>query len=354
MINRIEEAIEFLNDNVFEPAIINPKLPGSIVKKVKNTRDRVSKFKKVGDLNIYLSRFESLPEPGKDEVYKALKNLNLKTYEDIVPKFRSHFKDDLFDITNLEDFVIGKKYTSWDISIYSRTYNNLSGIYLIGDEPNYKAIFSKVTMKDGKYQNEWIVENKILKHYMKSMGDNFDPTFKVNRGIINSGNIPIYVFFKEGTVLTLAGIFKYVRYHVENDGSKWFELVKVDSLQIQVPITEEEYEEEFKKQINNAKKIDSEERKRRLQNANKKPGIIQVITTNYRRNPDVVAEVLERAKGICEYCHQPAPFIRVSDGTPYLEVHHVLPLAEGGEDTVTNAVAICPNCHRKAHFGIPG
>jgi len=38
-------------------------------------------------------------------------------------------------------------------------------------------------------------------------------------------------------------------------------------------------------------------------------------------------------------------------GTPYLEVHHRVPLAENGEDTVENAVAICPNCHRKAHDG---
>jgi hypothetical protein len=28
-----------------------------------------------------------------------------------------------------------------------------------------------------------------------------------------------------------------------------------------------------------------------------------------------------------------------------------VPLARGGEDTVENAVAVCPNCHREAHFG---
>jgi 5-methylcytosine-specific restriction protein A len=26
-------------------------------------------------------------------------------------------------------------------------------------------------------------------------------------------------------------------------------------------------------------------------------------------------------------------------------------LAEGGEDTVENALALCPNCHRRLHFG---
>ncbi len=74
-------------------------------------------------------------------------------------------------------------------------------------------------------------------------------------------------------------------------------------------------------------------------------------TIYYERNPDVVAEVLSRAKGVCERCNRPAPFIRRFDNSPYLEVHHRKFLSEGGEDTVENAVALCPNCHREAHFG---
>jgi 5-methylcytosine-specific restriction protein A len=38
------------------------------------------------------------------------------------------------------------------------------------------------------------------------------------------------------------------------------------------------------------------------------------------------------------------------DGYAYLEVHHVRPLAGRGSDTTTNAVALCPNCHRRCHF----
>jgi 5-methylcytosine-specific restriction enzyme A len=33
----------------------------------------------------------------------------------------------------------------------------------------------------------------------------------------------------------------------------------------------------------------------------------------------------------------------------YLECHHIVWLAEGGEDTIANTVALCPNCHRKMH-----
>ena len=61
--------------------------------------------------------------------------------------------------------------------------------------------------------------------------------------------------------------------------------------------------------------------------------------------------VLERANGICQRCRNNAPFLRDSDGLPYLEVHHKTPLAEGGLDMVENAIALCPNCHRHAHLG---
>lgn len=92
-------------------------------------------------------------------------------------------------------------------------------------------------------------------------------------------------------------------------------------------------------------------RHERLAAASKLPESIQVISRAYRRNPDVIAEVLIRANGVCELCQAPAPFIRAADDTPYLEVHHRVMLSAGGEDTVDNATALCPNCHRKFHFG---
>ncbi|MEY1594106.1 HNH endonuclease [Burkholderia sp. Bmkn7] len=92
-------------------------------------------------------------------------------------------------------------------------------------------------------------------------------------------------------------------------------------------------------------------RQTRLKVAPKLPERITVSTYAYLRNPDVVAEVLDIAQGQCQECGKPAPFPRKSDGSPYLEVHHRVRLAEGGEDTVENAIALCPNCHRKMHYG---
>lgn len=92
------------------------------------------------------------------------------------------------------------------------------------------------------------------------------------------------------------------------------------------------------------------QRRARLESAPRLPRRIEAITTIFVRNPDVVVETLSRADGVCEQCTKPAPFTRRSDGTPYLEVHHRIPLAVGGEDTLENAVALCPNCHRAAHY----
>jgi len=80
------------------------------------------------------------------------------------------------------------------------------------------------------------------------------------------------------------------------------------------------------------------------------PSKTQTTTTQYQRDPEVVAWVLNEANGLCESCCKPAPFER-EDGTPFLEVHHLRMLADGGSDSISNAVALCPNCHREFHYG---
>ncbi|UFN48891.1 HNH endonuclease [Roseomonas sp. OT10] len=81
------------------------------------------------------------------------------------------------------------------------------------------------------------------------------------------------------------------------------------------------------------------------------PQKITVLVTAFDRDPDVIAEALYRAQGICEGCGRQAPFRRATNGSPYLEVHHIKPLAEGGLDHLDNVEALCPNCHRDVHYG---
>ena len=58
----------------------------------------------------------------------------------------------------------------------------------------------------------------------------------------------------------------------------------------------------------------------------------------------------KRANGICEGCNETAPFETKSG--PYLEVHHLTRLADGGADLPQNIIALCPTCHRKAHYSL--
>lgn len=82
---------------------------------------------------------------------------------------------------------------------------------------------------------------------------------------------------------------------------------------------------------------------------NPSPVRISGAGTDFNRCPRVVAWILLQSRGRCERCSAEAPFLRLNH-TPYLEVHHVRTLATGGPDTVANAVALCPNCHRAAHL----
>lgn len=68
------------------------------------------------------------------------------------------------------------------------------------------------------------------------------------------------------------------------------------------------------------------------------------------RDARVVRYVLDAADGNCEVCGNPSPFFK-EDGEPFLEIHHVKRLADGGSDTATNTIAACPNCHRELHYG---
>jgi len=110
---------------------------------------------------------------------------------------------------------------------------------------------------------------------------------------------------------------------------------------------------ELELEVSKASKDRDARLKRLLNKANQVPRLKVVTQVEFMRDPDVVAEALYLAQGRCQICCKPAPFLKRNSNDPFLEVHHKTPLSEGGTDTVDNAVALCPNCHRQEHFGIP-
>jgi predicted HNH restriction endonuclease len=88
-----------------------------------------------------------------------------------------------------------------------------------------------------------------------------------------------------------------------------------------------------------------------LSSGQKRPGVRSASSLVFERSGLVIAIAKLRADYRCEVedCAHP-PFIG-KDGKPYCEVHHIVPLSEGGRDTIGNVACVCPAHHREAHLG---
>ena len=61
--------------------------------------------------------------------------------------------------------------------------------------------------------------------------------------------------------------------------------------------------------------------------------------------------VLRRACGTCEGCGTKAPFV-TDRGIPYLEMHYLRRRSDVGPESPSWVAALCPNCHRRVHWGV--
>lgn len=83
----------------------------------------------------------------------------------------------------------------------------------------------------------------------------------------------------------------------------------------------------------------------------KYPEAKKIEALRQERSGKAAAYVKGRANGVCQLCNKPAPFYN-KNGEPLLECHHVVWIARGGMDEPSNAVALCPNCHKKCIYWI--
>lgn len=346
----IEVARDFIRHTVSMPAL-QSNLPIAMKRKVRHADQWISRFKRVGDLLVYLKRFDAGDEA---PMYKEMKRFGLTTFEDMVQEFTERFSQWANDCSRITDFEIGCNYDVQDILILARNYETRSGgMFVLEANGHPTAAIIKASLIGGDYPNEWIEEPTRLKYYLKSIRGKFKEHYKANAAIINTPNLPILTFVRRSkkNPFVFFGMFKYEHIVHEADDSKAF-VLSLDTQQSEVVVNDADYVRVvLTKAVKASSESSREQRLARLAAAPKKPMTMRIVSTAYHRNPDVISEVLFRAKGVCEACNRGAPFNRKSDGTPFLEVHHRLPLAQGGEDTVANAIALCPNCHRERHFG---
>ena len=206
------------------------------------------------------------------------------------------------------------------------------------------------------YEDEW----KLDTMNYAGMGSKGDQSleFAQNKTLSESNENGINVHFFEvftdkvytyqGQVTLIDKPFQEVQDDEDgNSRSVWiFPLKRKDGSTPVIPKVS--LDKTFERKVKRSSTLTLEELKSKASKSQSKPGSRVATTTTYQRDPNVVNYTLKRATGICELCEQPAPF-KKKNGDPYLEVHHVEQLSKGGDDTIENAVALCPNCHRKMH-----
>ncbi len=83
----------------------------------------------------------------------------------------------------------------------------------------------------------------------------------------------------------------------------------------------------------------------------KRPRATPAATKVFERSALVIAIARTRANHLCEVPACQHSLFVCLDGRRYSEVHHIVPLGEGGEDTPANVACVCPSHHREAHVG---
>ena len=83
----------------------------------------------------------------------------------------------------------------------------------------------------------------------------------------------------------------------------------------------------------------------------RRPRVSAATARVFGRSALVVTIARLRTDHCCEVPGCEHPVFVCADGTRYVEVHHIVPLSEGGEDVLSNVACVCPAHHREAHVG---
>ncbi|HHX60023.1 MAG TPA: HNH endonuclease [Epulopiscium sp.] len=86
----------------------------------------------------------------------------------------------------------------------------------------------------------------------------------------------------------------------------------------------------------------------------------KIIVNNkevYVRDSSVIKYAKEKAAWLCEVNPTHDTFINKYNGFPYVEAHHLIPMALQDNfnyslDVPSNIISVCPNCHRMVHYGM--
>ncbi|WP_338828322.1 HNH endonuclease signature motif containing protein [Bradyrhizobium sp. 27S5] len=209
----------------------------------------------------------------------------------------------------------------------------------------------------GLYQDRW--EGDILHYTGMGKSGHQSLTFAQNKTLNESPSTAVHVHLLEAMEpfkYTYAGEVELTGapYQEEQlDETKQERLVWMFPIRLKpggaIPVLTEEQARVIEgSHAEKARQLTDNELKARAKMAKGKPATRTAQTTAYVRDAAVAEYAKRLANGKCDLCEMPAPF-QNGKNEHYLECHHIVWLAKGGEDTIANTVALCPNCHRKMH-----
>jgi 5-methylcytosine-specific restriction enzyme A len=208
------------------------------------------------------------------------------------------------------------------------------------------------------YEDKWI--NEIFHYTGMGLTGDQSLTFLQNKTLDESpkNGVNLYLFevFEEGKYVFIGEVELVGTPYIDQQADSEENIRKVYIFPLKVkgsnhpPLLKKELLEKKDESIHKiVHKLSLEELGIRAKFSHKESGRREVISS-VRERDQVVSEYAKRkANGICQLCNQPAPFLN-RDQEPYLETHHIIPLADDGPDIIENVAALCPNCHRKMHI----
>jgi 5-methylcytosine-specific restriction protein A len=249
-------------------------------------------------------------------------------------------------------FTIGNTYHRVEDIHEEYGGNRYSGISPCAEFP-YVFVFYGESGKWHGYDDEFIDDGRFL---YTGEGRDGDMTMDSGNAAIRDhsrNGDELHVFeIKEGPwQVTYVGEYKYSDHHwtrlPDRNGNMReairFELVPAGGLEVDLgsrDIDQLSTDELYKRAEESVENKSTVRRSSSSQNT-------------YPRSEVVKKYALRAADGVCQGCNKEAPFVG-KDGEPFLEVHHLHRRSDGGADHPDNVVALCPNCHRRVHYGQDG
>src|SRR5262245_8356249 len=210
----------------------------------------------------------------------------------------------------------------------------------------------------GLYQDRW--DGAVLHYTGMGLTGHQSLTYAQNRTLAESSKTKLPVHLLEALEpqkYTYAGEVElvgapYQEEQLDDAGQTrkvWMFPVQIKSQGVIPALTDKQARTIEEAQARIARQLSLEELRARAKRAKKQPSVRTVQTSAHVRDAAVAEYVKRLANGQCDLCDKPAPFHNRRNEA-YLECHHITWLAKGGEDTIANTVALCPNCHRKMHL----